>query len=249
RNPPDGLAPLIAPVEHLASLLESDAPYSHLREAALAAVDRYEWPSPDTSAGDEGPVIDPAILAAVERLRSAVDAMDVLNGNGEPDQGRPRAGRAGLPAGGHGQPPRATARPGPAWSFGQQEQLPRRAPRAEIIVGTGGVGERVGAADPDREPAFRDPGEQITRPPQQLIPAGDVVDHRGAGEVHGAGAGEALELQPGYRPARPAGQHHHAAPADRPQAGGEGGPAHPPLDHRPPLPPRGPPPPPPAPPR
>jgi len=91
RNPPDGLAPLIAPVEHLASLLESDAPYSHLREAALAAVDRYEWPSPDTSAGDEGPVIDPAILAAVERLRSAVDAMDVLNGNGEPDEGRPPA--------------------------------------------------------------------------------------------------------------------------------------------------------------
>jgi hypothetical protein len=87
----DDLVPLIAPVEHLASLLESDAPYSLMREAALAAVDRYEWPSPDTSAGDEGPVIDPAILAAVERLRSAIDAMDVLNGNGEPDEVRPPA--------------------------------------------------------------------------------------------------------------------------------------------------------------
>jgi len=90
-RPPNGIAPLIAPVEHLASLLESDAPYRHLREAALAAVDRYDWPSPGASAGDEGPVIDPAILAAVERLRSAIDAMDALNGNGEPDEVQPPA--------------------------------------------------------------------------------------------------------------------------------------------------------------
>jgi hypothetical protein len=39
-------------------------------------VDSYDWPSPDASGGGEGPVIDAAILAAVERLRDAIDALD-----------------------------------------------------------------------------------------------------------------------------------------------------------------------------
>jgi len=54
-------------------------------------VDRYEWPSPQASGGGEGPVIDPAILAAVERLRVAIDAMDALNGEDEPDEVPPPA--------------------------------------------------------------------------------------------------------------------------------------------------------------
>jgi hypothetical protein len=88
---PDEAAPLIGPVRHLASLLDSGASSGHLREAALAVVDRYEWPSPEASGGGEGPVIDPAILAAVERLRAAIDAMDVLNGEDEPDEVQPPA--------------------------------------------------------------------------------------------------------------------------------------------------------------
>ena len=70
---PEEIAPLIAPVRHLASLLDAGAPADHLQAAALAVVDRYEWPSPEASGAEEGPVIDPAILAAVERLRVAGD--------------------------------------------------------------------------------------------------------------------------------------------------------------------------------
>ena len=88
---PDEIAPLIPPVRHLASLLDAGASSRHLREAALAVVDRYEWPSPEASAGGEGPVIDPAILAAVERLRVAIDSMDALNGEDEPDEIQPPA--------------------------------------------------------------------------------------------------------------------------------------------------------------
>jgi|SoimicmetaTmtLPB_FD_contig_61_860469_length_1632_multi_2_in_0_out_0_2 hypothetical protein len=87
----DEVAPLVAPVRHLASLLGAGASSGHLREAALAVVDRYEWPSPEASGGGEGPVIDPAILAAVERLRVAIDAMDALNGEDEPDEVQPPA--------------------------------------------------------------------------------------------------------------------------------------------------------------
>ncbi len=50
-----------------------------LEEAALAVVDAYDWPRPDTIGGGEGPVIDAAILAAVERLRDAMDALDELD--------------------------------------------------------------------------------------------------------------------------------------------------------------------------
>jgi hypothetical protein len=63
--------------QHLANLLAADAPTAHLREAALAVVDSYDWPSPDAASGGEGPVIDAAVLAAVERLRDAIDALDV----------------------------------------------------------------------------------------------------------------------------------------------------------------------------
>src|ERR1035437_4645840 len=68
---------LLEPVQHLASLLAADASAAHLEEAALAVVDSYDWPSPEASGGGEGPVIDAAILAAVERLRDAMDALDV----------------------------------------------------------------------------------------------------------------------------------------------------------------------------
>ena len=48
-------------------------------EAALAVVDSYDWPRPDTTSGGEGPVIDAAILAAAGRLRDAMDALDELD--------------------------------------------------------------------------------------------------------------------------------------------------------------------------
>ena len=76
--PPEVTA-LREPVQHLAGLLAADASAEHLQEAALAVVDSYEWPSPEASSGGEGPVIDAAILAAVERLRDAMDALDVLD--------------------------------------------------------------------------------------------------------------------------------------------------------------------------
>lgn len=76
RDVPPEIEPLIGPVRHLAALLDAGAPADLLQEAALSVVDIYEWPSPDASGGDEGPVIDPAILAAVERLRVACDAVD-----------------------------------------------------------------------------------------------------------------------------------------------------------------------------
>jgi hypothetical protein len=76
-----GAMPLHEPVEHLEGLLEADAPVEHLRDAALAVVDAYDWPSPESIEGGESPVIDAAILAAVERLRDAIEALDELNGN------------------------------------------------------------------------------------------------------------------------------------------------------------------------
>lgn len=76
RDVPPEIEPLIEPVRHLAALLDADAPAELLQEASLSVVDLYEWPSPDASGGDESPVIDPAILAAAERLRDACDALD-----------------------------------------------------------------------------------------------------------------------------------------------------------------------------
>src|SRR6266496_2669087 len=77
RDVEPGATALLEPVQHLASLLAADAPAAHLQEAALAVVDSYDWPSPEASSGGEGPVIDAAILAAVERLRDAMDALDL----------------------------------------------------------------------------------------------------------------------------------------------------------------------------
>jgi hypothetical protein len=87
RDVPPDLASLAGPVLHLSALLDADAPAGLLQEAALSVVDRYEWPSPDASGGGEGPVIDPAILAAVERLRVACDAMDKAGGDGADGDG------------------------------------------------------------------------------------------------------------------------------------------------------------------
>ena len=42
-------------------------------------MDSYDWPSPEASGGGEGPAIDGSILAAVERLRDAIDALDELD--------------------------------------------------------------------------------------------------------------------------------------------------------------------------
>jgi hypothetical protein len=78
---PDEIAPLIDPVQHLGLLLDADATAEHLREAALTVVDLYEWPGPDDPAGEDGPALDPVVVAALERLRTAIDAMDTATGN------------------------------------------------------------------------------------------------------------------------------------------------------------------------
>ena len=79
RHMPPEVAAVIEPVRRLASLLDAGAPAEHLQEAALAVVDAYDWPRPEAISGGEGPVIDAAILAAVERLRDASDALDQLD--------------------------------------------------------------------------------------------------------------------------------------------------------------------------
>jgi hypothetical protein len=98
RDVPPEIEPLLAPTRHLAALLDADAPAELLQEAALSVVDVYEWPSPDASGGGEGPVIDPAILAAVERLRVACDALDEASGGEaagrEDEPAAPPAGQA-----------------------------------------------------------------------------------------------------------------------------------------------------------
>jgi hypothetical protein len=85
RPVPDEFAPVLRPVQRLAGLLDEGASAEHLREAALSAVDVYEWPNPEVASGEDGPVLDPAILAAVERLRAAIDAMDTLEARDWPD--------------------------------------------------------------------------------------------------------------------------------------------------------------------
>ena len=76
---PPTVMPLLEAAGHLAGLLEADAPIEHVQEAALAVVDAYDWPGPESGGGGEGPVIDAAIMAPVERLRDAIDALDELN--------------------------------------------------------------------------------------------------------------------------------------------------------------------------
>ena len=80
---PPEISGLLEPVQRLASLLEADAPAEHLQEAALAVVDSYDWPSPEASGSGEGLAIDGSILAAVERLRDAIDALDELDEDDE----------------------------------------------------------------------------------------------------------------------------------------------------------------------
>jgi hypothetical protein len=70
------VASLRDPVRHLASLLDADAPNEYLQDAAMMVLETYDWPSPDAIDSDESPVIDVAILAAVERLREAMNAVD-----------------------------------------------------------------------------------------------------------------------------------------------------------------------------
>jgi hypothetical protein len=87
---PDEISALLGPVRHLADLLDAGAPADHLREAALTVVDAYDWPDPEMASGSEGPVLDPAMLAAVERLRAAIDAMDISEDQLRPDSGPAR---------------------------------------------------------------------------------------------------------------------------------------------------------------
>ena len=72
----DEISAMLGPVRHLAMLLDTGASADHLREAALTAVNVYDSPEPEVATSSGGPAHDPAILAAVERLRDAIDAMD-----------------------------------------------------------------------------------------------------------------------------------------------------------------------------
>ena len=98
QDVPPEIEPLVAPGRHLAALGDAGGPADLLQEASLSVVDIYEWPGPDASGGDERPVIDPAILAAVERLRDACDALDETDSGetGELEEGSapPAAGQA-----------------------------------------------------------------------------------------------------------------------------------------------------------
>jgi hypothetical protein len=76
RDVPPEIASLREPVRHLASLLDADAPSEYLQDAAMIVVEACDWPSSDAIDSDESLVIDVTILAAVERLREAVNAMD-----------------------------------------------------------------------------------------------------------------------------------------------------------------------------
>jgi len=78
RYVPVELAPMVERVRRLESLLEADAPTAHLLEVAQAVVDTYDGPRPEISS-NEGPVVNAAILAAVERLRDAMDALDAMD--------------------------------------------------------------------------------------------------------------------------------------------------------------------------
>ena len=63
-----------------------------------------------------------------------------------------------------------------------QEQLPRGAARLEILLRLPGVLEPVGGTDADVEQAVPDPGVDLARPREQLVPGRHVVDQRRAGE-------------------------------------------------------------------
>lgn len=79
RDVPGELMPMMEHVRHLAGLVEAGAPAEHLLEVAFAVVDSYDWPGPEASGSEESPVVDAAILAAVERLRDAADALDAAD--------------------------------------------------------------------------------------------------------------------------------------------------------------------------
>jgi hypothetical protein len=79
ENGPPEVIPLLGQIRHLGVLLDAGAQIEHLQEAALAVIDAYEWPYPEAINSGEGPVINATILAAVERLRTATDAIDQLD--------------------------------------------------------------------------------------------------------------------------------------------------------------------------
>ena len=77
------------------------------------------------------------------------------------------------------------------------------------------------SADPDREAAVGDPVEEVTGPPAQFVPGGDVVPQRRPREVRRAGRGQPPWLDRRDRAAGRAVQHHVPARAQRRQAGVE----------------------------
>ncbi|NUW34182.1 hypothetical protein HTZ77_22480 [Nonomuraea sp. SMC257] len=68
RHHPPALTPLIESVRHLATLLAADAEVDHLEDAALTVIDTCDRSGLEFS--------DPAVLAAMERLRAAAADLD-----------------------------------------------------------------------------------------------------------------------------------------------------------------------------
>jgi hypothetical protein len=132
---PDEISALLGPVCHLADLLDAGASADHLREAALTVVDAYDWPNPEMASGPEEPVLDPAMLAAVERLRTAIDAMDTSEDQDWPDGGQP--GPADSRSNHRPADPRLTTAPGHARWDGYNRRGTASLTPSEISASTG----------------------------------------------------------------------------------------------------------------
>jgi hypothetical protein len=63
-------------VGHLAGLLDAQASVEHTMEAAATVLDAYDLFSQENAEGTDGPDVDTTLLAAAERLREAMNAMD-----------------------------------------------------------------------------------------------------------------------------------------------------------------------------
>src|SRR5215203_80844 len=59
--------------------------------------------------------------------------------------------------------------------FGEQHHLSGCSAGFEVFMRLSSLGQRVAGADPDVQSAFRDPGEDVAGPLEQLLPGRGVV--------------------------------------------------------------------------
>ena len=100
----------------------------------------------------------------------------------------------------------------------QEQQLARGPPGGEVVLRPGGVGQRVGAADPHVELALGDPVEHLAGAPPQLRRVGDVVHQGRPGQEQRSAGVQPLRVDRRHLPAGGSVEHHHAARAQRRQA-------------------------------